>query len=277
MNAVADGAGAAVSFGLLGNARYRPLTSLALSVGPVLVPALAGLWPWRSLPGHPARIAAVGTICALLVMHFVMLSESSWVGFRTGQFLLLMLPVLIARLLWAVGRRRSLWSTVVAGLVLVAGLPTTLVDVYNAQDITNRREGPGFRWTLTVTPAQQAAFDWIKRNVPSEATVQMEPMLRGREHWSLIPSFAERRMMAGLPISLLPVPEYTEASEQVRQLFRTADVQEAWQLARKRRIRYLYVDPDDRAAYPEGIAKFATSTTFQAVYDHDGITLYQVR
>jgi hypothetical protein len=274
MNAVADGAGAAVSFGLRGNALNSPVISLALSVGPVLLPALFGVWPCRNLPRHPAWLAAVGTMSALLVMHLVTLSESSWVGFRTGQFLLLMLPVLIARLLWVMGGRLS---ALVVALVLIIGLPTTAIDVYNAQDISNRREGPGFRWTLTVTPAQQAAFEWVKQNLPSETTVQMEPMLRGREHWSLIPSFAERRMMAGLPISLLPMPAYNEASEEVRQLFQTADAHEAWRLARRRRIRYLYVDPDDRAAYPAGTAKFSSSPDFRAVYNRDGITLYQVR
>ena len=77
--------------------------------------------------------------------------------------------------------------------------------------------------------------------------------------------------------SLLPMPEYTEASDAVRRLFMTSDPEEAWRIARSRRIRYLYVDPDDRAAYPDGTAKFSAAPNFEAVYDKDGITLYKVR
>jgi hypothetical protein len=276
-NDVAGGAGAAVSFGFLGSARNNTITSLLLSVGPVLLPALAGLWPFQRLPARPAIVAAIGSVIALLVMHLVTLSEASWVGFRTGQLLLLMLPVLVARVLWAASQRAVAAGGLLAAVILVSGLPTTLIDTYNAQDITNRREGPGFHWTLPVTTAQQEAFAWARRNLPADATLQMEPILRGREHWSLIPTFAERRMMAGLPISLLPMPEYLEASNDVRQLFLTSDPEEAWRIARRRRIRYLYVDPEDRAAYPEGTRKFSAATNFEAVYDKDGITLYKVR
>jgi uncharacterized membrane protein len=248
-----------------------------LSTGPVLIPAIAGMWPWRSLPPRPARVAVVGVVVSLLMMHLLTLSEGSWVGFRTGQILLLMLPVPIARLLWALTRFGTGTAVAVSLVILLVGLPTTLIDAYNAQDISNRKLGPGgFRWTLPVTAAQQAAFRWIQEHVPENAVVQMEPMLRGREHWSLIPSFAQRRMSAGLPISLLPTPEYPEGSAQVQKIYRTSDPQEARDLAKARGIDYFYIDEDDRAAYPEGTAKFA-APLFERVYDRRGITIVRVR
>ena len=276
LNKVAGGAGAALHFGFSGHAAHNTLVSLLLSTGPVLVAALAGLWPWRSLPAQPARVAIVGVVVSLLLMHLLTLSEGSWVGFRAGQLLLLMLPVLMARLfqgLSTIGRR---WAVAAVTLVLLVGLPTTIIDTYNAQDIGNRRPGPEFRWTVPVTAAQQAAFDWIQAHVPEKAIVQMEPMVRGRDHWSLIPSFAQRRMSAGLPISLLPIPEYAEGSAQVQQIYRTADPAEANALARARRIQYLYVDEEDRAAYPGGMAKFRTAL-FEPVYDSGGVTILRVR
>ena len=130
-------------------------------------------------------------------------------------------------------------------LILAVGLPTTLVDTWNAQDISNQRQASEFRWTIVVTPAQQEAFRWIRANTPEDAIVQMEPMLRGREHWTLIPSFAGRRMAAGLPISLLPLPEYQERSERVRTLFATPNADEAAEIAHRLRLDYLYVDRDD--------------------------------
>ena len=48
-------------------------------------------------------------------------------------------------------------------LLFAAGLPTTLIDAYNAQDILNLQKSPGgFRWTVVVTLDQRKAFDWIQ-------------------------------------------------------------------------------------------------------------------
>ena len=84
----------------------------------------------------------------LLVFYLVRLSvEGSYIGFRAGQLLQLALPGLAALLLLhacggglAAGGRRP--STIARGTAGI-GLPTTLIDTYNAQDIGNRRMGPG--------------------------------------------------------------------------------------------------------------------------------------
>ncbi|HEV3484152.1 MAG TPA: hypothetical protein VG106_02010, partial [Vicinamibacterales bacterium] len=211
----------------------------------------------------------------LFLLYMVRISEASWVGFRAGQVLLVSLPVLLAPVIAAL-RTPARASMVVA--ILIAGLPTTLVDTWNAQDIGNRRPGPGFRWTLSTTPKQQEAFDWIRTNTEPGAIVQMEPMVRAREHWTLIPSFAARRMAAGLPISLLPLPEYTERSERVRALFATPDAQEAARIARSLRIDYLYVDDTDTAAYPAGTRKFEKHPElFERVFANEQVRVYRMR
>ena len=60
-NRMVEGAGGAVLFGLGGFARNRPIATLLLSLGPLLVPAALGLWPpWRlPLRVWPAAGAAV--------------------------------------------------------------------------------------------------------------------------------------------------------------------------------------------------------------------------
>ena len=278
LNGIVEGASGAVSFGLRGYARNQPISALLLSTGPILLPAVAGLWPSRGLPARPAWTAGGGLVLALLLMHFVVLSEASWVGFRTGQILLLMAPALVARSLFGVWRRSRLAAGGVCLLVMVAGAPTTAIDTFNAQDIENLRMGPGFPWTLSVSPAQQQAFAWVRAETPPDAIVQMEPILRGRAHWSLIPTFAERRMIAGLPISLLPMPEYQQQSLEVRRVYATPDAREAWLLCRELGIDYLYADRDDRAAYPAGLAKFdGGSGYFVRAYSASGVTIYAVR
>ena len=134
-------------------------------------------------------------------MFFVTLTvDLFWVGFRTGQIFFVLAPAIVARgfvLLWRPRLKR--FGVALALLVVMTGAPTTVIDAYNAQDVTNRSMGPGFHWTVVVTPAEREAFAWIKANTPPGAVVQAEPTARGRETWSLIPSFAERRMAAGLP------------------------------------------------------------------------------
>jgi len=276
-NGIADGAGNTLIFGFHGKAAHNTIAVLLVSVGPVLLPALAGAWPWRALPAPPVVVAVTGVIVSLLLMHLLVLGDGSWVGFRTGQFLLLMLPILIARVLWVMSRRRMWPAVTLSVLMLVAGLPTTVIDAYNAQDIGNRDEGPGFHWTITLSPAQQAVFAWIHAHVAEDAVVQMEPILRGREQWSLIPSFAERRMAAGLAIPLVGWPKFEAASVQAQKIYTSPDVRQAWQLARDMGVNYIYLDGADRVAYPDGVRKFdADPNLFTKVFSNRDVALYAV-
>lgn len=272
---VMDGAGSALDVGFAGYSRNRPLLTLLLSLGPVLVPALGGL-RHPAAAARPVTLAAAGIVLGVFLLYFVRISEASWVGFRAGQILLVTIPILLARALDPLGRRQR---ALLAAAILAAGLPTTVVDTFNAQDISNRRQSPGgFKWTLWTTAGQEEAFRWIQRETPLDAVVQMEPIVRGREHWTLIPSFAGRRMAAGLPISLLPSPEYANRSHRVRTIFATANAREAVDIARKLRIDYLYVDRDDRAAYPDGMSKFTSSPDlFERVFENHEVSIYRVR
>jgi uncharacterized membrane protein len=102
-------------------------------------------------------------------------------------------------------------------------------------------------------------------------------MVRAREHWTLIPSFAGRRMATGLPISLLPHQEYTDTSAVVQTLYATDDAEEASALARRLRIDYLYVDGVDAAAYPAGTRKLDESRgLFELVFQSEDVRIYKV-
>jgi uncharacterized membrane protein len=83
-------------------------------------------------------------------------------------------------------------------------------------------------------------------------------------------------MSAGLPISLLPTPEYMQGSLEVQRIYQTADAAEARDLAKARGIQYLYVDEEDRQAYATGMAKF-DAPYFERAYDRRGITIFRVR
>jgi len=174
-------------------------------------------------------------------------------------------------------RNPRLASTLV-GAAFCVGVPTTIIDTHNAQDIHNTQMGPGFRWTVVVQPDTQAALDWIRRSTPADAVVQMSIAPRGRETWTLIPSFAERRMAAGQPISLLWIPEYAERSAQADAIFSTRDAGEAAAIARRLRVDYIYVDGVERQAFGEAAAsKFSDTRFFSEVFRQAAAAVFSVR
>ena len=278
-NAMGEGAGQALTVGWAGYARNAPLATLLLGLGPVLLPALAGLLPDRRLPGQPARVALVGLASGLFLFYFVVLSERSWVGFRAGQIMLAMLTLPLARLFARLlASRARVLAAVLATAILILGAPTTVIDTQNAADIGNRRMAPGFPWTLSVSPAQHEALRWVRTNTRPEAVVQAEPMVRGRAHWSFIPTFAERRTSAGLPISLLPLPEYQERSRQVQAIFTSPDMETAHAEARRLGIEYLWVDGHEQQAYPGVTERFdAVHQFFRPVFRNAEVVVYAVR
>ena len=275
-----EGAGGALDFGFHGAARYAPITTLFLSLGPVLIPAIAALAAVRRDTIRAAAPSIALALTALALLFLVRLSvDQAWVGFRAGQMVLVALPPLLAMGLSTAWTRRGLRAVTGAAFaaLFLLGLPTTVIDAYNAQDVTNHDAGPGFRWTVVLDPAQQQALTWIRRTTPRDAVVQMEPVSRDRESWSLIPTFAERRMAGGLPISLMNVPEYQATSARIEEMFATASPAEASAIAHALHIDYIYVDDDDRSRYP-GVAKFdASPEQFSLGFRRGAVAVYIVK
>ena len=278
-NEITAGSGSNLVFGWWGPATHGPVPTLAMSFLPAAIPAIVGLVLGRSAP--QARIGpAVAGLCISLVLMFsvALRVDPHWVGFRTGHLIFGFLPPLVA---WGYVRlqqagRYRVAALTTAGIVL-SGLPTTVIDAYDAQDVANTSMGPGFHWTLALSASQQEALSWIQTHTPSDAIVQAEPTVRGREAWSVIPSFAGRRMAAGLPISLMHVPEYDTRSRTVREIYATLDVERARRLTLDLGIDFLYVDGTDRAAYP-AVAKFdGRPDWFEPVFRNREVTVYATR
>lgn len=278
-NQMVEGAGGALQFGWLGEARHAPLWSLALSLGPVILAALVGT---AVFPSRRPLAAAVLAVLSLLLMHLVRLDvDQSWVGFRAGQMFLVAVPALIAAGWASTGLRRRIVIAVAVAAVL-AGAPTAIIDSYNARDITNFSDSPNGPWTVTITPEETQGLEWLRRVTPAGAVVQMDPLARERSTWSLIPSFAHRRMAAGRPISLLggteDGSEYGARSRRVKRMYETSSAQEASDIARALRIEYLWIDRVERAAYPGGVAKFDSAPDrFMPLFQNAEVRIYRVR
>jgi len=277
-NQMVEGAGGFLQFGFLGASRRQPVVTLLLSLGPILVTGLAGLIAARALPFAAALPYAILAALSLFLMYFVRLSvDQAWMAFRAGQMMIIALAALTARFIaGSMTPARRLAAGTVIVLAFVTGAPTTIIDEYNAQDIHNLAMGPGFPWTIVVTPPQQRAFAWMKRHTSPTAVVQMDARSRERSTWSNIPSFAERRMAGGLPISLLNIPEYGEHSDRIRAMYSTGNPVEAGDIARTLHVDYVYVDEVERRAYPNGV-RFDNSEAFQKVFEDGPVAVYRVR
>ena len=180
-----------------------------------------------------------------------------YVGWRAGHLLFLAFTPLVGfalQELWAGGRLRRAMTAATALALALAGLPTAAIDLYNTQDTANQRQGPGFRWTVILTPDELAALDWIKTNTPQDALVQIEPSARDPETWAYIPAFAERRMLAGIPISMIPLQKYQDASQRILVMFHQSDINRAYAIACELGVQYLYIGPAERKMYPRADA-----------------------
>ena len=254
---MSEGAGEALTVGWTGHARNAPVATLMLSLGPVLVPAIAGFLADPRVPGQPARTAGAGILVGLFLFYFVMLSDQFWVGFRAGQILLAMLTVPLALLL---DRLLDLRRTVPAGVlvagILVVGLPTTTVDAYNAADITNlhrsglpldrdtfsRRAGCAPVDQTRDSPARDCAGG---TRGPGSHAVEPDSLVRSTSHGSgpadLAPAAAgdTRRAPSGGAIDL------SDRARRERPTRRRGAL----------KIDYLWVDGTRSGrAYPDGVA-----------------------
>ena len=274
-----EGSGGAVVVGLSRSAAAAPFALVALALGPVLAVAIIALL-LRSWREWPLATPILGVLTGLFMLYFVTLTlEPIWIGWRAGQIILVTLPALAAAALatmWDRGQRAV--SAIIVVAVLAIGLPTTVIDAYNAQDVSNTEEAVGFRWTVVVRPDTQLVLDWIRLNTSPDATVQMSIGPRRRETWTLIPTFAERRMAAGRPISLLHTPEYDELSDRVDAIYRATGPVEAMDAARALRIDYLFVDGVERSAFGDAaLAKFESRCCFQRLYATGDAAVYAVK
>ena len=277
-NDMVEGAADVIIFGFGGLARNHPLATLALSLGPLLIPALAALWPPTRLPRN-AWPSVAGMAVGLLAFYLVRISrDAPYIGFRAGQLMQLALPGLAAVFFDRLARRSRAVTAVVATLLIAIGLPTTLIDDFNAQDIGNHEMGPGFRWTITLTREEQEAYRWLRTQTPPTALVEMDPVAHGRETWSQLPTFAWRRMAGAKPISLMAVPDYEIRSQLAHAIYVDPSADTAARIARQLGISYLFIGPDEERVNPhDALAKFdRRPDLFRKVFSNSRTRIYEV-
>jgi hypothetical protein len=278
-NGMVEGAGGSLIVGLDTVTRNTSLLTLLIALGPALLPAVAGgIIGARRFHLAPATSLLTVAATTLFVLHLTV--EGVWIGWRAGQLVqIALVPLVAACIAVFIECRRQWLASLVVALVLATGLPTTVIDLFNAQDVGNLAHGPGFTWTLRVPPDSLQALAWIREHTRARAIVQMSIGPRERDTWTLVPSFAARRMAAGRPISLLPLTEYTTDSVRVDRMFETSDAAEACAIAYELTIEFVFVDGLDRGRLaPAALEKFGRQPgCFIEVFATGEAAVYRVR
>ena len=279
--------GQVVYVGLLNPvAAHNVLWGLFLSFGPMLIGAVigAGVAVWRRARALGPLALAIGVSFFFFFYVDVVDHQHAYVGWRAGHLLFMAFAPLVAfawqELTSFGGPART---AAVAGAVVLAltAAPMTVIDLYNTQDTENQGRGPGFQWTEIVTPDELQSLDWLKRFTPADALVQGDPIRDSRDNlsgvWAYVPGFGERRMSAGMPISMIPIKKYQEASEHVRQVFAAPTAGEAYADASRLKLQYLYVGPRERKAYPQlGAVLDSAPYSFNPVFKNGTVTIYRI-
>jgi hypothetical protein len=293
-----DTSGSVVAFELNRMAARDFWRVTLLSFGPVLLLSMAAIpWlvrsafargprdadfaSWGGARASAERVGIFGALAVSCVIFYFFVNvrdhQDVYVGWRVGHFLFISATVVIAILFERLAKApvRPLGWAAVAVLGLM-GLPTTAIDVYNTQDITNHGPAPAGNWTLRLTPDDRQVFAWIKDNTDPKDVFQVDPVERGSHHWAYLPAFAERRMAAGLPISMIPLAKYEAASNTVRQLYEEAPLL-AYERAVRANIDYIIVGPQERAVHPGVEDRFDSVEELMPVAFRNGtISIYRV-
>ena len=272
-----------INFGLNGVAMVHWPYVLLLSFGPMLLLGAAGV---AVAVATPRRESWPMILLAITALGFYFLTDVPdmqhvWVGWRAGHLLFIASAVLTACLFtWAgtAPRGHRIPLTVITVVLALAALPTTAVDLYNAQDIANLTEGAGFPWTLTLTRMEVEALTWLKTRTPVDVIVQPDTRLRANRSWGYITAFGERRMATGLPIAMIPFEPYERATEVIgEKIFSHGTPLERAIKARRFGIDFLYVGPDEQRAHPNLVAVLdSRSDLFRVAFRNDEVVIYWV-
>ncbi len=106
--------------------------------------------------------------------------------------------------------------------------------------------------------------------------MQVDPEVRDAETWAYIPAFAERRMGAGLPISMIPMFRYQRATARVLEIYHAPTADAAYLAALATGVDYVVVASLERQRHPTLEATLdAGPHVWPLVFRNGSVSIYQ--
>ncbi len=275
--------GSVLEFGVNRVAVHDVFRTTLLSCGPMLIVALLAI---PAVAAWRREVSVLGALAATSIVFYFLINvrdhQDVYVGWRVGHFMFMSAAVIIGILAEHIAASTSAAQPVQLALVVLAfagGLPTTLIDVYNTQDISEHGEPP--YWTMMLRPDELQAFAWINTHTRADAIFQVDPIVRQAgskfDNWAYLPAFAERRMAYGLPISMVPLAKYEQASAEIQKLF-DEDATAAYDRAKRAGVRYVLIGVPERTAHPGVEQRFDSLPNQLALaFKNATISIYEIR
>ena len=265
-------------------AAHRVAWTFWLNFGPVLMVAAAGflIGLWRGM--LPRLVPLVIALAVSTVFYFLVDVpdvQNVYAGLNIGKLMFIALTPLCAIALdafWSPGGWIRWTTSATVAAIAVAALPTVLIDIYNTQDVWNRAMGPGFRWTVILSPGEIEGLNWIRRSTAKDARVQVEPEIRGRDTWTWVTGFGERRMAGGIPLGMVPLAKYEKISAQIKkEIYQSTSAHEAYERSLDFCIDYLVIGGPERTAYaPFQKLVDESPDLFRPVFRNNALAVYAV-
>lgn len=272
-----------VQYGLNAVSTHRFWLVTAMSVGPALLVGLPGL-----VVAVRHRLAALLPFATMLPVAWwfyffidIRDHQNVYVGWRVGHLTFLALvPFNAVTFVWVArqeGGIRRLAQAVIA-VAMLLGVPTTVIDAFNTQDIRLHVPDPGLNHAEFITAAEADGLAWLRERTAADAVVQVDTEVRGDAMWAYIPAFAERRMAAGLPLSMVPLRKYIVGAHRIHWLYHVDSAASAYTLATRYGIDYLVVGAPERQANPGVERRWAAAPSlFVPVFHNDALDIFAVQ
>lgn len=277
----ADSRLSVIRFGINVVATRRFWSTTFLSIGPAVLLAVPGaIAAWRHRRVDLGPLLAMFAVAGAFYFYVdVRDHEDVYVGWRVGHLYFMAFISVIALSFVEVrgwpSRARAGALTAMA-LVAALALPTTAIDIYNTQDLVPGGYVADRIEVLSTSELEGLA--WLREHTTPEAVVQVDMLARGSEMWAYIPAFAERRMGAGVPLSMVPLQKYQEAARRVEWMYQVADPRSAHALAARVGIDYIVVGPPERKRHPGIEARFASAgDVLPQVFHNEALSIYAVQ
>ncbi len=252
---------------------------LAFEFGPMVILAFAGAWSGlrrgANFESLSLSLCLIG-ICLVFMFFFTHSSLDQVIVLRKSAKLMpIGLLALSGRFLSEFAEKKLNGKMAVLfgaiGLLGLLALPSLYFDIRTFSAV----EDPEL--SSYIDPADYEACRWMIQNTPEDSVGQSWPASQP----SLIAQVAERKMVLGdyIIANASRTDEDTPAirGKDLQLMFRTPDSREAWKIAKKYNIEYIFWGTFEQSLAKEGMRKFENdSALFAKVYDRKSVKIFQV-
>lgn len=163
-------------------------------------------------------------------------------------------------------------------IIILLAIPFLLSFHQNAKNAISNTAWKS--WKSMISQADLKACEWIKKSLAPDAVVQSWPNYNEEAPYSLIATFAERRMAVGdsrhVPLFQIPDNVRIEREFQIPKIYEQ-DPRPSLITCNHYKIDFIYWGAEEKGRFPGKMeALLAEGEHFKVAYDRDGVTILKV-